>query len=222
MAEILERSDNVGAAFWAQKMGKNKFVDYLNKFGIGSLTNIDLQGEETGILNKLQDWGDIELVTGAFGQGVSVTPLQMVQAVSAIANNGKMMQPYVVSKIISKDKEIVNHPKEVRQVIKPEIASTMKELMLAAVENGEAKRIIPHGLRIGGKTGTAQIPKNGVYDPGKTVASFIGFGPIEDPKFVMIIKYTEPVPIYGAETAEPTFFKIAQDLYNYWGIGIHR
>lgn len=222
MAQILEHSDNVGAAFWAEQMGKNKFVNYLNKFGIGTLTNIDLQGEETGILNKLQDWGEIELVTGAFGQGVSVTPLQMVQAVGAIANNGKMMQPYVVQKIISQDKVIDKEPKQVRQVIKPEIAATMKELMLAAVENGEAKRIIPHGLRVGGKTGTAQIPKNGVYDPGKTVASFIGFGPIEDPKFVMIIKYTEPIPIYGAETAEPTFFKIAKDLYNYWGIAIHQ
>lgn len=222
MAQILEHSDNIGAAFWAQQMGKNKFLDYLNKFGMGALTKVDLQGEETGFLNRLQDWGEIELVTGAFGQGISVTPLQMVQAVSAIANNGKMMQPFVVKKIISKEKKIVKDPKEVRQVIKPEVASTMKELMLAAVENGEAKRIIPHGLRVGGKTGTAQIPKNGVYDPGKTVASFIGFGPIEDPKFVMIVKYTEPVPIYGAETAEPTFFKIAQDLYTYWGIAIHK
>lgn len=222
MAQILEHSDNIGAAFWAQKLGKNKFINYLSKFGIGSVSGIDLQGEETGILNKIQDWGEIELVTGAFGQGLSVTPLQMVQAVSAIANNGKMMQPYIVKKIISKDKQIIKDPKQVGKVIKPEVASTMKELMLAAVENGEAKKIIPHGLRVGGKTGTAQIPKNGIYDPGKTVASFIGFGPIEDPKFVMIVKYTEPVPIYGAETAEPTFFKIAQELYTYWGIEIHK
>lgn len=222
MAEILEHSDNIGAAFWAQKLGKNKFLNYLNKFGIGSLTGVDLQGEETGILNKIQDWGEIELVTGAFGQGVSVTPIQMVKAVAAIANNGTLMQPYIVKKIISKDKQIKKDPKEIGQVIKPEVSRTMKELMLAAVENGEAKRIIPHGLRVAGKTGTAQIPKNGVYDPGKTVASFIGFGPVEDPKFVMLVKYTEPIPIYGAETAEPTFFKIAQELYTYWGIEIHK
>lgn len=221
MAQILEHSDNVGAAFWAQQMGKYKFVDYLHKFGFGSITGVDLQGEETGLINKIENWGDIEVVTGAFGQGISVTPLQMTQAVGAIANSGKMMEPYVVKKIITQEKEITKDTKSVGQIIKPEVAATMKELLLAAVENGEAKRIIPHGLRVGGKTGTAQIPKNGKYDPGKTVASFIGFGPIEDPRFVMIIKYTEPVPIYGAETAEPTFFKIAQDLYTYWGIDIH-
>lgn len=221
MAQILEHSDNVGAAFWAQKMGKYKFVNYLHKFGFGAISGIDLQGEETGLLNKIENWGEIEVVTGAFGQGLSVTPLQMTQAVGVVANSGKLMEPYVVKKIITKDKEIKKSPKIVGQIIKPSVASIMKELMLAAVENGEAKRIIPHGLRVGGKTGTAQIPKDGKYDPGKTVASFIGFGPIEDPKFVMIVKYTEPVPIYGAETAEPTFFKIAQDLYTYWGIAIH-
>lgn len=93
-------------------------------------------------------------------------------------------------------------------------------MLLSVVELGEAKRIVPKGMRIGGKTGTAQIPLAGKYDPNKTVASFVGFGPIEDPKFVMIIKYVEPTPIYGAETAEPTFFKIAKELYNYWGIPI--
>lgn len=222
MTQILEHSDNVGAAFWAQKLGKYKFVDYLSKFGFGKTSGIDLQGEETGLLNKIENWGEIEVITGAFGQGISVTPLQMVQAVSVIANEGKYMEPFIVKKIITKDKEINRDPKAVRQVIKPEVATIMKELMLSAVENGEAKRIIPQGLRVGGKTGTAQIPKNGKYDPGKTVASFVGFGPIEDPKFAMIIKYVEPIPIYGAETAEPIFFKIAKDLYNYWGIEIQQ
>jgi len=146
--------------------------------------------------------------------------LQMASAVSVIANGGKLMKPYVVRKIITPEREIVNNPKEVRQVIKPETAGIMKELMLSAVEQGEAKRIIPKGYRVGGKTGTAQIPLGGKYDPNKTVASFVGFGPIEDPRFVMLIKYVEPVPIYGAETAEPTFFKIAQELYTYWGIEV--
>ncbi len=220
MAAILEHSDNVGAAFWAEKLGKQKFLSYVKNFGFGRTTDIDLQGEETGLIKKTQDWSNLDLVTNAFGQGISVTPLQMVSAVGAIANNGKLMQPYIVKKIKTADKEIVNSPKEVRQVVKSETTATLKELLLAAVEQGEAKRIIPHGLRIGGKTGTAQIPLNGRYDPGKTVASFIGFGPIEDPKFVMIVKYVEPVPIYGAETAEPTFFKIALELYHYWGLEI--
>jgi cell division protein FtsI (penicillin-binding protein 3)/stage V sporulation protein D (sporulation-specific penicillin-binding protein) len=88
------------------------------------------------------------------------------------------------------------------------------------VEQGEARNIIPHGLRVGGKTGTAQVPISGHYDPNKTVASFVGFGPVEEPKFAMIVRYVEPTPIYGAETAEPTFFKIAKGLYPYWGIPI--
>ena len=220
MAQILQHSDNVGAAFWAEKLGKTAFLEYLKKFGLGAKTDIDLQGEETGLIKKSQDWSEIDLVTNAFGQGVSVTSLQMASAVSVIANGGKLMKPYVVRKIITPEREIVNNPKEVRQVIKPETAGIMKELMLSAVEQGEAKRIIPKGYRVGGKTGTAQIPLGGKYDPNKTVASFVGFGPIEDPRFVMLIKYVEPVPIYGAETAEPTFFKIAQELYTYWGIEV--
>ncbi|HSX57824.1 MAG TPA: penicillin-binding protein 2 [Candidatus Saccharimonadales bacterium] len=218
MAAILEHSDNIGAAFWAQQLGKDKFIKGVKNFGFGSLTGVDLQGEETGLLKARQDWGDIDLVTGAFGQGLSVTALQLADAYAVIANGGKLMKPYVVSKVITKDKEIKTAPVQVREIIKKETAEQMQQLLLSAVEQGEAKRIIPKGMRVAGKTGTAQIPLKGQYDPNKTVASFVGFGPIEDPKFVMVVKYVEPKPIYGAETAEPTFFKIASELYNYWGI----
>ena len=221
MAQILQHSDNIGAAFWAQQLGKEEFISSVKSFGFGANAGIDLQGEETGLLKKTQDWGEIDLVTAGFGQGLSVTALQMANAFSVIANDGNLMKPYVVKKIISKDKEIKNSPKVVRNVIKKETALKMREMLLSAVEQGEAKKIIPKGLRVGGKTGTAQIPLNGKYDPNKTVASFIGFGPVEKPRFVMIVKYVEPIPIYGAETAEPTFFKIAQELYNYWGIPIN-
>ncbi len=220
MAQILQHSDNIGAAFWAEKLGKEDFISAVRSFGFGSTAGIDLQGEETGLLKKNQDWGEIDLATAGFGQGLSVTALQMANAFSVIANDGNLMKPFVVKKIISKDKEITNSPKVVRNVIKKETAIKMREMLLSAVEQGEAKKIIPHGLRVGGKTGTAQIPLNGRYDPSKTVASFIGMGPTENPKFVMIVKYVEPTPIYGAETAEPTFFKIAQELYNYWGIPV--
>lgn len=221
MAQILQHSDNIGAAFWAQQLGKEDFISSLKSFGFGETSGLDLQGEETGLLKKNQDWGEIDLATGAFGQGLSVTALQMANAFSVIANGGNLMKPYVVKKIISKDKEITNSPKVVRNVIKKETSLKMREMLLSAVEQGEAKKIIPKGMRVGGKTGTAQIPLNGKYDPSKTVASFIGFGPVESPAFVMVVKYVEPTPIYGAETAEPTFFKIAQELYNYWGIPIN-
>ena len=96
----------------------------------------------------------------------------------------------------------------------------MREMLLAAVEGGEAKNLIPKGYRVGGKTGTAQVAFGGKYDPSQAVASFIGFGPIEEPRFVMLVKYVDPTPIYGAETAEPTFFEIAKKLYPYWGIPV--
>lgn len=220
MAEILQYSDNIGAAFWSQQIGRDTFLNYLDKFGFGKATGIDLQGEETGLLKPKKEWREIEMVTGAFGQGLSVTPLQIASFVQAVANDGRMMKPFLAKKIVSDNKKIDQEPKFLRQVIKPEVATIMKELLLSAVENGEARKSVPKGMRIGGKTGTAQIPKNGKYDPGKTVASFVGFGPIEDPKFVMIIKFVEPTPIWGSETAQPTFFRIATELYNYWGIPI--
>ena len=221
VAQILQKSDNTGAAFIADRIGKEKFIDYVEKFGFGEKLGVDLQGEESGIIKSPQDWYAIDMVTAAFGQGISVTALQMVSAISAVANDGKLMKPYVVKEVRGQDKTIETKPAEIRQVIKPAVAAQMREILLSAVEEGEAKRLIPHGLRIGGKTGTAQIPIAGHYDPNKSVASFVGFGPVENPKFAMIVRYFEPTPIYGAETAEPTFFKIAQDLYSYWGIPIN-
>lgn len=216
--QILENSDNVGASFIEGKIGNKKFLDYVDKFGFGAQTGVDLQGEATGLLKDIRDWYPIDYVTASFGQGLSVTALQILDAASAIANGGKLMKPFVVQKIVGTDQTIENKPTLIRQVIKPETAATMRNLMLDAVENGEARRIIPHNLRIAGKTGTAQIPIAGHYDPSKTVASFVGFGPVEDPRFAMIVRYDEPFPQHGSLTAEPTFFQIAQDLYAYFGI----
>lgn len=222
ITEILQHSDNIGAAFAAQKMGASTFLKYIQNFGFGTTLRIDLQGEEAGILKGRQDWHDIELVTAAFGQGLSVTPLQMVNALAAIANDGKLMKPYVVKKITGPGREIEFSPKEVRAVIKPSAAATMKQLLLAAVEGGEARRIIPHGYRVAGKTGTAQVPIAGKYS-NKTVASFVGFGPVEDPRFAMAVVLFEPsASIWAADTAEPLFFEIAKELYPYWGISAHQ
>ena len=105
-------------------------------------------------------------------------------------------------------------------MLSTDTAKVMKELLLSAVEGGEAKNLIPKGYRVAGKTGTAQVAIAGSYDPSKAVASFVGFGPVENPKFVAIVKYVNPTPIYGAETAEPTFFEIVKKLYPYWGITV--
>jgi cell division protein FtsI/penicillin-binding protein 2 len=222
ITEILQHSDNVGAAFAAEKMGADTFLKYLSNFGFGQVSGVDLQGEETGIIKARQDWNEIELVTAAFGQGLSVTPIQMVNAVASIANGGKLMKPYVVKKIVGPKGETVFKPKEIHQVIKPETAETMKQLLLAAVEGGEARKIIPQGYRVAGKTGTAQVPLGGHYST-KTVASFVGFGPVENPKFTMVVGLFEPsASIWASETAEPLFFEIAKELYPYWGISVQR
>ncbi|MEX0621743.1 MAG: penicillin-binding protein 2 [Candidatus Woykebacteria bacterium] len=220
VTQILQHSDNVGAAFAAQKMGTDTFLKYINNFGFGAQTGIDLQGEETGIIKQRKDWHEIELVTAAFGQGLSVTPLQMVNAVAAIANDGILMKPYVVKKIIGSKSTVDFSPKKVGRVLKSSTATLMKQLLLAAVEGGEAKKLIPHGYRIGGKTGTAQVPIAGQYST-KTVASFVAFGPVEEPRFAAIIVLFDPsASIFAAETAEPLFFEIASELYPYWGIPI--
>ena len=220
IVEILQLSDNVGAGFVGRKLGKDKFLEYIRNFGFGSTTSIDLQGDESGLVKEIQDWSDVDLVTTSFGQGISVTDLQMANALGVIANEGKLMKPYVVKKISSAQNTITIESEVLGQVIKPETALLMKEMLLSAVEGGEAKNLIPKGYRVGGKTGTAQVAIDGKYDPNQSVASFVGFGPVEDPRFVMIVKYVDPTPIYGGETAEPSFFEIAKKLYPYWGIPV--
>ena len=220
VVEILQHSDNVGAGFIGEKLGKDKFLEYINKFGLGNTLGTDLQGEEAGIIKERRNWSDVDLITASFGQGLSVTALQMTSALGVIANDGRLMKPYLVKKITTNDTEIEIKPEEIRRVLSTDTAKVMKELLLSAVEGGEAKNLIPKGYRVAGKTGTAQVAVAGSYDPSKAVASFVGFGPVENPKFVAIVKYVNPTPIYGAETAEPTFFEIVKKLYPYWGITV--
>lgn len=219
MTEVIQHSDNVGMTFVAEKLGLDKFMDYIDKFGFGKKTKIDLQEEGTGVIRPKEEWRDIDLATASFGQGIAVTPLQMIQAVQSIANGGKQISPKIVDKILSDGKEQNLSESKSEQVISLRAATQMTEMMVNAVEQGEAKAFVPKGYRIAGKTGTAQIPVAGHYDPNKTIASFIGFAPADKPKFVMLVRFTEPTSsIFGSETAAPTFFAIAKELFNYWGI----
>lgn len=217
MTDVIIHSNNIGMVFVGQRLGKDAVIEYLKKFGIGETTGIDLQGE---VSPKLRDtWGDIDVATASFGQGIAVTTMQMVQAVGAIANGGVMMTPQVVS-TISGEKDSVVKPKVVRRVISKEAATEVTEMMVRAVQEGEAKFAAPKRYRIAGKTGTAQIPVSGHYDAEKTIASFVGFAPADDPKFVMIVKLREPKSSpWGSETAAPLWFSIAKRLFLYWGIG---
>lgn len=221
MLEVIEHSDNTGMVFVTKKLGLEKLYRYLEAFGIGKLTGIDLEDEESPRLRPQGEWREIDLATAGFGQGVAVTPIQMVTAISAIANGGKLMQPSVVAHVIDEDgKEHTIEPKVKQVVISEKAAKVVTEMMVNAVENGEAKLARIKGYRIAGKTGTAQIPIAGHYDPTKTIASFVGFAPADDPKFVILVKLDEPSSYrgFGSSTAAPLFFEITRSLLTYYNI----
>lgn len=218
MREVIEHSDNVGMVFTARQLGVEKLYDYLERFGIGEKTGVDLEEEATTSLRDPKGWKEIDLATASFGQGVAVTGMQMVRAVGAVANNGIMMVPQVVHSAEDGKTRTVE-PQVARRVISEETAREMTEMLVNAVENGEAKWAKPKGYDIAGKTGTAQIPVAGHYDEEKTIASFVGFAPADDPKFVMLVKLREPeTSPWGSETAAPLWFSIARQLFTYLGI----
>lgn len=220
MVEVIEHSDNIGMVFVAKKLGLDKLYSYLERFGIGEPTNIDLEDEEATLLREKSQWREIDLATVSFGQGVAVTPIQMIRAISAIANGGKLMEPHVVGAVVKENTEVLPIAQKVtRSVLSEKTAKVMTEMMVNAVDRGEAKFAKPKGYRIAGKTGTAQIPIKGHYDPTKTIASFVGFAPADDPKFAMLVKLDEPQSSpFGSETAAPLFFSIASDLFTYYNI----
>ncbi|HVZ12025.1 MAG TPA: penicillin-binding protein 2 [Patescibacteria group bacterium] len=220
MNDVIVHSDNTGMVFVGQKIGVNNLVKYLKKFGFGEPTGIDLQGETTGIIRSQDQWIPIDLATTSFGQGISLTPIQLITAVNSIANNGVRMKPHVVSQIITPDGQTIDvKPVATNRTVSAVTAKTVTSMMVNAVENGEAKFAKIKDYKIAGKTGTAQIPVAGHYDPSQTVASFVGFFPPSDPKVTMLVLFNRPKSsIYGAETAAPLFFSIARDLIKYYNL----
>lgn len=218
MKEVIQFSDNIGMVFAVSKLGKEDLLKYLSLFGIGEKSGIDLEEEASPVLRAEKEWKEIDLATSAFGQGIAVTGIQMVRAVAAIANKGIINTPRVVDKVIG-EKTIEVDYKKGRRVISEETAQQMTEMLVNAVDKGEAKWAKPIGYKIAGKTGTSQIPVAGHYDKEKTIASFIGFAPADDPRFIMLVKLREPKSSpWGSETAAPLWFSIAKDLLLYYGI----
>jgi cell division protein FtsI/penicillin-binding protein 2 len=220
MIEVIKNSDNVGMVFVGKKLGLDRLLDYLKKFKLDNPTGIDLQGEAAPSLRPRDSWYQIDLATATFGQGITVTPIQLLTAFSAIANDGKMMEPHLVSEIETPEGESLQiQPKVISQPISSKTAKIMTEMLVNAVDNGESKWAKPKGYRIAGKTGTAQIALAGHYDPNKTIASFVGFAPADDPKFLMLVILNKPSSsIYGSETAAPLFFNIARKTLTYYNI----
>lgn len=220
ITKVLEYSSNVGMVSVGKKLGKDRLLKYLHQFGFGTPTDIDLEDEASADLRPDKEWHEIDLATASFGQGIAVTPIQMARAVAALANDGWLMEPRVVKEVVdAKGNRVTIKPKKIKQVVGSAVAHVMAEMMVAAVDNGEAKWAKPKGYRIAGKTGTAQIPVAGHYDDKKTIASFVGFAPADDPKFVMLVTLGEPTSSpWGSETAAPLFFAVARDIFRYWGI----
>jgi len=220
MTQVLEYSSNVGMVYVEKLLGRDNFIKFMKDVGLGVPTNIDLEDESSPEIRSDRDWKEIDLATASFGQGIAVTPLQMIRATAAIANGGWLMEPHMVQKVRSANgREIDVKPKKIRQVVSSATAQVVTEMMTAAVDNGEAKWAKPKGYRIAGKTGTAQIPVAGHYDDKKTIASFVGFAPADKPRFVMLVTLREPSSSqWGSETAAPLFFTIARDIFLYLGI----
>jgi cell division protein FtsI (penicillin-binding protein 3) len=220
MTRILQKSSNVGMVYVGEKLGDEKLYDYLKKYGFGQPTGIDLQGEVSGYLKPKSQWYPIDFATVTFGQGIAVTPIQLIRAFAALVNGGVIFRPYVVLKIISSDgKQKIIKPKKECQVITNITSQIIKKMLMEVVENGEVKWARPKGYTLGGKTGTAQVPIKGHYDPQKTIASFIGFGPVKEPKFLVLVILRQPkTSPWGSETAAPLFFEIAKELLIYYNI----
>jgi cell division protein FtsI/penicillin-binding protein 2 len=220
MLDIIRHSDNTGMVYVSKLMGLDAMLQNFDTFGLSSPTGIDLQGEVSSSISDRTTWYPIDVATSAFGQGISITPMELLDGFSALANNGIRMEPHVVDKIITSDNQTITiPPKELDRPVSEKTSKVMTEMLVYTVNKGEASFARLKGYRIAGKTGTASIPVAGHYDPSQTIASFIGYAPADNPKFVMLVIINKPTTsIYGAETAAPIFFDIANNLLTYYGI----
>lgn len=220
MTELLAYSRNVGAAHLAALLGPTRFYEMIRKFGFSETTGVDLAFEASGIMRVPGNryWHMSDVGTNAFGQGISVTPLQMVAAYGAIANDGVLMRPHLVSEIHDGDGVEVRKPFRVRRVVSTEVARQVTELMADAVELGMEQAIVP-GYRLAGKSGTSNIAGPEGYERTDIIATFAGFGPVPNPRFVILVKYDRPqVGDWGLEVAAPTFRNMAKFLLDYYVI----
>lgn len=221
MRYVLDHSLNVGAAFAARRTGTDAFYQMVRAFGFGRPTGVDLQGEEGGLIrtDHMDGWYPVDLVTNSFGQGLTATSLQVATAVSAIANGGTLVKPYVVKEISSPEGVQATQPTVVGHPISPATAATLTDMMEEVPVKGEATEAQVPGYRVAGKTGTAQIAEHGVYLADATLASFVGFVPAQHPAFLIYIVLDRPTDSpYGAETAAPMFGQLAQTILVHMGI----
>lgn len=219
---VVENSCNPGFVVMGQKLGKETLFDYIKDFGFGAKTGIDLDGEGNGILFKLPQVGPVELATTAFGQGVSVTPIQQVAAVSAAINGGKLYVPRVAKAWIHPTSgEVIEtfEPELVKTVISEKTSQQLREALESVVANGTGRNAYIDGYRVGGKTGTAQKVVGGHYSKTEHIVSFIGFAPADDPQLVVYVAVDNPKGLqFGGLIAAPIVKNVMEDTIQYLGI----
>ncbi len=219
-SQIIEYSSNVGAIIIGSRIGKERLYHHIKRYGLGEKTRIDLPGESKGIVHPLRKWSGVSVGSISIGQEICVTPLQLLTIASAIANEGYVMKPLVVKKILSRRGEVLKEfvPSPLQRIISPQTAQQLLNIMVAVVERGTGTRAKLPGYLVAGKTGTAQKfdPAAQCYPPDKHIASFLGFLPADDPAIAMIVVIDEPQEsYYGGEVAAPLFKRIAQQLVKY-------
>ena len=214
--QVLVNSLNIGASEIALAMKDDRFYGMLERFGIGSRTQVDLQGEEAGIMRTRTsitgDWSESDLATNSFGQGVSVTPLQMLTAANAIANDGLMMQPRIVYQVVDGETIYTSSPATVRRVISAETAALVTDMMVSVVQDGLDERAQVLGYTVAGKTGTAQIAGVTEYLEGVHIMTFVGFLPADDPQVSVLVKLDRPFAEFASQVAAPLFSRVASRL----------
>jgi len=222
-SEVIQKSSNIGAAKTGMALGDQRLYRYLQAFGFGHRTEIDLPGEVGGILKAPKEWGRRSLASISMGQEVGVTPLQMVSAVATLANGGVMMKPYVVSEVRDQTgrvlKEVV--PQVKRRVVSPETARAMTTMLEGVVTNGTGTKAAIPGFRVAGKTGTAQKvdSRTGAYSSTQFVGSFVGYVPAESPRLAMIVVLDEPQgESWGGVVAAPVFRRVGEQVLTYLGV----
>ena len=220
MTQVLEQSNNVGMVWLGQKMGSEKMYDYLRRFGFGEKTGIELDGETQTRVQEPQKWNVATLATTAFGQGIAVTPIQALNAINAIANDGLLVQPHIVQSIKNGSGEQVTSSAPIRRVVTQQTAEKVSAMMVSVIENGVAGLARVPGYYLAGKTGTAQVAdETGRYSQDKKIITFAGFGPVPDPQFSILIKLDNPYGLsFASGTAAPMFHIVAQKLLTYYQV----
>ena len=219
MSDIIAKSSNIGAIKIAQQVGKKPFYEYIRKFGFGEKSGLSLPGESAGQLKDQKNWSNLSLASISFGHEIAVTPIQMVTAMSAIANGGMLMEPHIIKALI-KDGEVVEKfgPRKIRRVISKKTSLQMVEILKSVVKNGTGKKAALDGFDVAGKTGTAQKynMETRSYSSTEFISSFIGFVPADSPRLVILVMIDNPKGLHwGSVVSAPVFQKIAKKALRY-------